>query len=90
MKYRPINDFVLLEPSGADETVGGIIIPATAGVLKRGIVYNVSEGTVDLPMNVNTGDLVLYKKEDGMDVTLDNKQLVLIKQNKLLIHGKAD
>lgn len=63
MKFKPINDRVVVKPAPAEEkTKGGIIIPDTAKEKpQRGEVVAVA-GKDDKKLTVKKGDIVLYGK----------------------------
>ena len=73
MKFRPLHDRVLVERIDEDEkTAGGIIIPDTAK-------EKPSEGKV-----VAVGDKILFGKWSGTEVTVDGKELLIMKESDVL------
>lgn len=86
LKIKPLADRVVIEPMEAEEkTVGGIIIPDTAKEKpQRGTVRAVGTGTKDVTMEVKPGDVVLYGKYSGTQVTVDDVDYLIMKQSDVL------
>jgi len=86
MKIKPLNDRVLVEPMAAEEkTASGIIIPDTAKEKPvRGKVIAAGTGTKDEEMKVKDGDLVLYGKYAGTEITIDAKDYLIMRQSDIL------
>ena len=80
MKFRPLHDRVLVERIDEDEkTAGGIIIPDTAKekpsegkVVAVGSGTKAEDGSVT-PLDVKSGDKILFGKWSGTEVTVDGK-----------------
>ena len=85
-KIKPLADRVLIEPMEAEEkTASGIIIPDTAKEKpQKGTVVAVGPGTSDEKMDVNKGDVVLYGKYSGTDLTVDGNDFLIMKQSDIL------
>jgi chaperonin GroES len=91
MKFRPLQDRVLIRRIESDEkTVGGIIIPDTAKekpqegeVIAAGPGIRTEEGTIH-PLDVKAGDRVLFGKWSGSEVKLDNEELIIMKESDIL------
>ena len=83
---RPLADRVLVEPQEAQtKTVSGIYIPDSAREKpQQGTVIAVGSGKKDEPMEVKTGDVVLYGKYAGTEVTVDEKKLLIVRQSDIL------
>jgi len=89
----PLNKRVLVEPEGKEEkSKGGIIIPETANqkAPTKGRLIAIAEDS-DLKLKVSAGDLVLFSKYAGVEVTvpaagMDGKErnLQLIKDEEIL------
>ena len=76
MKVKPLADRVLIEPNPAEEkTAGGLFIPDTA---KEKPLAS------DVKMEVKVGDQVLYGKYAGTEITIDGKDLLIMKQGDIL------
>lgn len=86
LKVKPLADRVLVEPMQAEEkTASGIIIPDTAKEKpQKGTVVAVGPGTSDEKMEVKKGDVVLYGKYAGTELTIDGKDYLIMKQNDIL------
>ena len=91
MKLRPLQDRVLVrrvEPE--TKTAGGILIPDTAQEKPmEGEVVAVGPGARDEdgklhPLDVKTGDLVLFGKWSGTEVKLDGEDLIIMKESDLM------
>jgi chaperonin GroES len=82
---KMLHDNVLILPFEAEEvTKGGIIIPDTAKEKPtKGTVISVGPGKKDEPMEVKEGDVVLYGKYGGTELTYDGKDYVRLKQNDI-------
>ena len=86
MNVKPLSDRVLILPNPAEEkTAGGLIIPDTAKEKPlAGKVIAVGPGTSDVKMEVKNGDLVLYGKYAGTEITIDGKDYLIMKQSDIL------
>ena len=86
VKIKPLADRVLIEPMEAEEkTASGIIIPDTAKEKpQKGTVRAVGPGTKDEKMDVKVGDVVLYGKYSGTELTIDGKDFMIMKQSDIL------
>jgi chaperonin GroES len=91
MKFRPLHDRVLVERIDEDEkTAGGIIIPDTAKekpsegkVVAVGSGTKADDGTVT-PLDVKAKDKILFGKWSGTEVTVDGKELLIMKESDIL------
>lgn len=91
MKFRPLHDRVVVEPLDAEETtVGGIIIPDTAKekpmqgkVVAVGPGARGDDGKVVTP-DVKSGDTVLYGKWSGTEVKIDDKDVLIMRENDIM------
>ncbi|NBO24520.1 MAG: co-chaperone GroES [Chlamydiae bacterium] len=91
MKFTPLHDRVAIEPIDQEEkTIGGIIIPDSAKEKPmQGKVVAVGAGAVKdngqlIPMQVKTGDLVLYGKWAGTEVKVGSSNLMVMKESDIL------
>lgn len=86
VKIKPLADRVLVEPmEAAETTASGIIIPETAKEKpQKGTVVAVGPGTSDEKMEVKKGDVVLYGKYSGTDLTVDGNDYLIMKQADIL------
>ena len=83
---KPLADRVLIEPQEAQtKTAGGIYIPDTAKEKpQQGKVIAAGPGKKDEPMEVKPGDVVLYGKYAGTEVTVEDKKYLIVKQQDIL------
>ena len=86
LNIKPLADRVVIQPSAADEkTAGGIIIPDTAKEKpQRGTVVAVGPGKKDEPVTVKEGDLVLYGKYAGTEITIDGSDYLILRESDIL------
>jgi len=85
VKIRPLADRVLIEPSSAEEkTAGGLIIPDTAKEKpQKGVVVAVGPGTEDQKLTVKVGDVVLYGKYSGTEISYGGKDYLIMKESDI-------
>ncbi|HUZ11470.1 MAG TPA: co-chaperone GroES [Caulobacteraceae bacterium] len=91
MAFRPLGDRVLVRRVEEEEkTKGGIIIPDTAKEKpQEGEVIAVGPGGRDdsgkiHPLDVSTGDRILFGKWSGTEVKLDGEDLLIMKESDIL------
>jgi chaperonin GroES len=91
MDIRPLHDRIVVRRIDAEEkTVGGIIIPDTAKEKPtEGEVVAVGPGTRDeagkvVPLEVKSGDRVLFGKWSGTEVRLDGEDLLIMKETDVM------
>ena len=83
---KPLADRVVIEPKEAEtKTASGIYIPDTAKEKpQQGTVVAAGPGKKDEPMEVKVGDVVLYGKYSGTEVTVDDQKYRIVKQSDIL------
>ncbi len=83
---KPLADRVVIEPKEAEtKTASGIYIPDTAKEKpQQGKVVAAGLGKKDEAMEVKVGDVVLYGKYAGTEVTVDDKKYLIVKQSDIL------
>ena len=86
MNIRPLSDRVLVEPAQAEEmTAGGIYIPDTAKEKpQKGTVVAVGPGTKENPTTVKEGDMVLYGKYSGTELSVEGKDYLMMRESDIL------
>jgi chaperonin GroES len=86
VKIKPLADRVLIEPMAAEEkTATGIIIPDTAKEKpQKGTIVAVGPGTKDEKMEVKVGDVVLYGKYSGTELTVKGIDYLIMRQSDVL------
>jgi chaperonin GroES len=97
MAFRPLGDRVLVRRVEEEEkTRGGIIIPDTAKEKpQEGEVIAVGPGARDesgkvQPLDVKSGDRILFGKWSGTEVKLDGQDLLIMKESDILGVLEAD
>jgi chaperonin GroES len=91
LKVRPLDDRVVVEPLEAEEkTAGGILLPDTAKQKpQRGRVLAAGPGKLldsgnRSALNVTKGDEVIFGKYAGNDITIDRKELKILRESDIL------
>lgn len=91
MQITPLGDRILVKPLEAEEkTKGGIILPDTAKEKpQEGRVVAVGKGKVledgkVQPLEVKTGDKILYGKYSGTEIKLEDEEHLIIKEEDVL------
>jgi len=91
MKFKPLQDRVLIRRLESEEkTAGGIIIPDTAKekpmegeVVAVGPGIRSEDGKLHA-LDVKAGDRVLFGKWSGTEVKIDGEELVIAKESDIL------
>ena len=91
MAFTPLHDRVLVRRiEGEDKTKGGLIIPDTAKekpaegeVIAVGAGARKDSGELIAP-GVKVGDRVLFGKWSGTEVTLEGKELLIMKEGDIM------
>jgi chaperonin GroES len=91
MKFRPLQDRVLVKPlENETKTKGGIIIPDTAKekpvqgkVVAVGPGLRGEDGKLQ-PMGVKAGDKVLYGKWSGTEIKVEGEDLMVMKESDIM------
>ena len=92
MKIKPLADRVLVKAVAPDEVKkGGIIIPDTAKEKpQEGKVIEVGKGRINeangerIDMEVKKGDMVLYGKYSGTEITVDDVEYLILRESDIL------
>jgi chaperonin GroES len=91
MKFRPLHDRVVVRRVDSEEkTAGGIIIPDTAKEKpSEGEVIAVGPGARDengkvQPLDVKSGDRVLFGKWSGTEVKVNGEDLLIMKESDIM------
>ena len=91
MKFKPLGDRVLLKQLEAKEqTKGGIVLPDTAKEKpQEGKIVAVGAGKMSdegkaIPLSLKAGDVVLYGKYSGTEVTIDGDEYLIIREEDVL------
>jgi len=91
MTFRPLHDRVLVKRIEAEEkTKSGIIIPDTAKekpmegeVVSVGTGIRQENGTIT-PLDVRTGDRILFGKWSGTEIRLDGADYLVMKESDIM------
>jgi chaperonin GroES len=89
-KVTPLSDRVVVRALEETEQMrGGLFIPDTAKEKpQQGEIIAVGPGryekNVRVPMELKVGDKVLYGKYSGSEVTIDNEQLLILRESDVL------
>ncbi|MEM6538555.1 MAG: co-chaperone GroES [Pseudomonadota bacterium] len=90
MAFRPLHDRVLVRRIDEDEKVGSIIIPDSAKEKpQQGEVLAVGNGARGddneiVPLDVKSGDKILFGKWSGTEVKIDGEDLLIMKESDIL------
>ncbi|MBL8047920.1 MAG: co-chaperone GroES [Chthonomonas sp.] len=91
MNLKPLLDRVIIEPAAKEEvSAGGIFLPDSAKEKPlKGTVIAVGPGKVldngkKVEVEVSQGDVVLYGKYSGTEVTVDGKEYMILRSDDIL------
>jgi chaperonin GroES len=89
-KIRPLHDRVLIKRLSEEaKTKGGIIIPDSAKEKpQEGEVVAVGKGRFEdgkvIPLDVKTGDRILFSKYSGNEVKIEGEEHLILKEDEIL------
>jgi chaperonin GroES len=91
MHIRPLHDRIVIKRlDEGEQRVGGIIVPDTAKekpqqgkVIAAGSGKSKDDGK-RIPMDVKTGDTVLFGKYSGQEIKLDGEDYLIIREEEVL------
>ncbi len=91
MNLQPLDDRIVVKPKDAEATTAsGLVIPDTAKEKpQQGEVVAVgggrrSESGELIPMDVSTGDTVVYSKYGGTEITIEGDDLLILSSRDVL------
>ena len=91
LNLNPLGSRLVVEPiEQEDVTASGIVLPETAKEKpQKGKVLSTGPGDRDeegkrIPMDVKTGDTVLFAKYSGTEIKMDQKKLLILKESDVL------
>jgi chaperonin GroES len=90
-QIKPLHDFVLIEPMEQETTLpSGIVLPDSAKekpqkgrILATGQGKSNDRGEIK-QLVVKKGEVVMYKKWGGTELKIDNKNLLLMREEDLI------
>ena len=90
MKIRPLHDRVIIRRMEEEKTSpGGIVIPDSATEKPvKGEVVAVGKGKIlengDIrPLDVKVGDMILFGKYSGTEVSVDGEELLVMREDDI-------
>ncbi len=91
VKLKPLADRLVVKPIEKEEvTKGGIVIPDTAKEKpQEGEVLAVGPGRLSedgkrIAMDVKVGDIVVYARYGGMEIKVDDEELMILREGDIL------
>ncbi len=92
MNLKPLGDRLIVKAIEEEETTAsGIVLPETAKEKpQKGTVIAVGDGAWDedgekrIPLDVATGDEVLYSKYGGTEIKVDGDDLLVLRESDVL------
>jgi chaperonin GroES len=89
---RPLHDRLIVKriEEGEQKSAGGIIIPDSAKEKpQEGKVLAVGKGKVNedgkvLPLDVKTGDRILFGKYSGSEIKVDGEECLILREDEVL------
>jgi chaperonin GroES len=91
MDVRPLHDRIIVRRlDEGEQKIGGIIIPDSAKEKpQRGEVIAAGSGKVKddgkrVPLDVKTGDLILFGKYTSQEVKLDGTEYLIMREDEVL------
>ena len=91
MNIRPLHDRIIVKRlEEGEQKIGGIIIPDTAKEKpQQGKVLAVGNGRVNddgkrVPLDVRSGNLILFGKYSGQEIKLDGEEYLIMKEDEVL------
>lgn len=86
VNIQPLGERVVVLPAQAeDKTASGIIIPDTAKEKpQNGTVVAVPAEDKENPITVKVGDVILYGKYAGTEITIDGNDYLIMNESDIL------
>ena len=91
MKLRPLHDRIIVKRLEEErKSAGGIVIPDTAAEKpSMGEVVAAGPGKTDdngklVASGVKVGDKILFGKYTGTDITIDGKEVLILREDEVL------
>ncbi|MBI4186989.1 MAG: co-chaperone GroES [Chloroflexi bacterium] len=91
VKLQPLADRLVVKPIQKEEvTRGGIVLPDTVKEKpQEGEVLAVGPGRLSedgkrIPLDVKVGDIVIYAKYGGMEIKVEDEELIILRESDIL------
>ena len=91
MNVRPLHDRIIVQRlEEGEQRIGGIIIPDSAKEKpQQGKVIAAGTGKVKddgkkIPLDVKSGDLILFGKYSGQEIKLDGEEYLIMREDEVL------
>ena len=91
MNLRPLHDRIIVRRlDEGEQKIGGIIIPDSAKEKpQQGKILAVGDGKVTedgkrIAMDVRPGNVILFGKYSGQDITIDDEDYLIVKEDEVL------
>src|SRR3954468_5735555 len=92
MSLKPLEDRIVVKPGDAEETTAsGLVIPDTAKEKpQQGEVLAIGPGRWDedgenrIPVDVSVGDIVIYSKYGGTEITSEGQDVLILNARDVL------
>jgi chaperonin GroES len=97
MNLQPLEDRIVVRPAEAEETtISGLVIPDTAKekpqqgeVLAIGPGRRAEHNGELIPLDLAVGDVVVYSKYGGTEITVDGEDLLILSSRDVLAKQTA-
>ncbi len=97
MNVRPLHDRIIVRRlEEGEQNIGGIIIPDSAKEKpQQGTILAVGDGKVTedgtrITMDVRPGNVILFGKYSGQDITIDGEDYLIVKEDEVLAVVETD
>ena len=97
MNVRPLHDRIIVRRlDEGEQKIGGIIIPDSAKEKpQQGKILAVGDGRVTedgtrITMDVRPGNVILFGKYSGQDITIDGEDYLIVKEDEVLAVIETD
>ena len=91
MNVRPLHDRIIVQRlDEGEQKIGGIIIPDSAKEKpQQGKILAVGDGKVTedgtrIALDVRPGNVILFGKYSGQDITIDGEDYLIVKEDEVL------
>jgi chaperonin GroES len=92
VKLQPLEDRIVIKASEPETTTAsGLVIPDSAKEKpQQGEVLAVGPGRFDedgenrIPLDISVGDIVVYSKYGGTEITVEGEDLIILSQRDVL------